>query len=176
MKGIKTAVKTEWKNYLHGNTREMSFPNDNLISKATGLKKGDIVYISFHAEWNGLKGDKAFNSLSLFQWGERYGYSMFYFVVKSSNGEQDFVRKFVLDKSFYGRKDIAETDSCGFYMHSNDRGISFEDGGYMKLTNVMLSKDKPLPYIDSDELKASGGVISKALIVALSLSGERRAA
>lgn len=36
--------------------------------------------------------------------------------------------------------------------------------------------DKPLPYIDSDELKASGGAISKALIVALSLSGERRVA
>lgn len=55
-------------------------------------------------------------------------------------------------------------------------GAKKDENSYLILENLMVSKDNFLPYIDSDELKAEGGAISKALIVALVLSEERRAA
>lgn len=176
MKGIKTAVKTDWKNYLHGNTREMFLPQQNFSVYATGLKKGDTAYLSYHAEWKGLKGKKAFKNGAIFQMADIYDYSWIGPYIETADGEQDVTRKLDIDRHFGGKTDVVETDACGFYMHSDDSGISFEEGGYMKLTNVMLSKDTPMPYIDSDELKAEGGAISKTLIVVLNLSEERRAA
>lgn len=157
MKGIKTAVKTDWKNYLHGNTREMFLPQQNFVVYATGLKKGDTAYLSYHAEWKGLKGKNAFKNGGIFQTNDIYGYSWIGPYIETADGEKDVMIKLDINKHFDGVTDVVETDACGFYMHSNDWGISFEDGGYMKLTNIMLSKDKPMPYIDSDELKAEGG-------------------
>lgn len=176
MKGIKTAVKTDWKNYMHGNTREMFLPQQNFSVYATGLKKDDMAYLSYHAEWKGLKGEKAFKKRSIFQMDYIYDYALSGPYIETADGEKDVMIKLDINKHFGGVTDVVETDKCGFFMHSNDWGISFEEGGYMKLTNIMLSKNSPMPYIDSDELKAEGGAISKALIVALHLSEERRAA
>lgn len=62
------------------------------------------------------------------------------------------------------------------YAHVSDGGIKVADDGYIEITNFMVSKGCFMPYIDSDELKAEGGAISRGMIVALSLIEERRAA
>nr|DAR49980.1 MAG TPA: hypothetical protein [Caudoviricetes sp.] len=173
MKGIKTAVKTDWKNYAHGNTRGPIGVGDWY---ATGLKQGDVAYLSYHVEWKGVKGEKAFSTTGLFQFGPNYDYQWAGPYIESADGSLDVVSKIVLNTHFGTSDPVAETDKCSIYMHGEDWGISIEEGGYVKLTNIMLSKDKPMPYIDSDELKAVGGAISRALIVALHLSEERRVA
>lgn len=162
MIGIKTMVKTDWKNYAHGNTKEWVIyggTKNRIYTSdwyATGLKKGDVVWLSYHAEWKGLIKN-AFRKEWIFQFDDVYDYEGCGFVITSSEGEADVSKKITISTHFGGKKDVIESDIAHIFMHGEDLGGTVDEGGYMKLTNIMLSKDKPMPYIDSDELKASGG-------------------
>lgn len=56
MKGIKTAVKTDWKNYAIGNSRgPIRIDKRNVFFK--GFAKGETFYLSYHVRWKGgMKG------------------------------------------------------------------------------------------------------------------------
>lgn len=175
MKGVKTAVQTDWKNYAHGNTRGPFRINKGEYCTITGLKKGDSVCISYRVEWKGLDRTGTMEQI-LFQLFGTYGYIGIGFDGQSTSGEKDVRVSFKLG-NHYGTDDpVTENDVCGFYMHDSDWGVTVAPNGYVKISNFMVSKGEFRPYVDSDELKVMGGAINKARIVALVLSEERRAA
>lgn len=175
MKGIKTEVKTDWKNYAHGNTRGPFRIDKGENCEMTGLKKGDIVCFSYHVEWKGLDHNGHYGR-SIFQASGKYGYAWIGFNGQSTSGEEDVRVSFTLDNHYATNDPVTENDVAYFYMHGSDWGITVAPDGYVKISNFMVSKGGFLPYVDSDELKAMGGAINKARIVALVLSEERRAA
>ena len=156
MKGIKTEVKTDWKNYAHGNTRGPFRINKGEYCTITGLKKGDSICISYHVEWKGLDRNGHYGE-NIFQLSYIYGYNWIGFDGQSTSGEKDVRVCFKLD-NHYGTDDpVTENDVCGFYMHGSDWGVTVAPDGYVKISNFMVSKGEFLPYVDSDELKAMGG-------------------
>ena len=177
MKGIKTAVKTDWKNYASGNSRG---PIDITKSSAYfhGFAKGDTVYLSYHVRWKGVDWGKWIDR-SCFQGSSDLAWYEFGPENKGiSEGEQDVRVSYLIENpgwTHIAKPTTAET-LLYIYSHVGDGGIKVADDGYIEITNFMVSEGCFMPYIDSDELKAEGGAISKALIVALVLSEERRAA
>ena len=168
-------MKTDWENLAHGNTRGPFRIDKGEYCTITGLKKGDSVCISYRVEWKGLdrNGD---DRSGIFQTSPEYGYTWIGFCGQETSGEKDVRVSFKLG-NHYGTDDpVTENDVSGFYMHGSDWGITVAPDGYVKISNFMVSKGEFLPYVDSDELKAMGGAINKARIVALVLSEERRAA
>ena len=168
-------MKTDWKNLAHGNTRGPFRIDKGEHCTMTGLKKGDIVCISYRVEWKGLDRNGHSGS-SIFQVSSIYGYAWIGFDGQSTSGEKDVRTSFTLDNHYETKVPVTENDVCGFYMHVSDWGVKVAPDGYVKISNFMVSKGEFLPYVDSDELKAMGGAINKARIVALVLSEERRAA
>lgn len=175
MKGVKTEVKTDWKNYAHGNTRGPFRIDKGERCTMTGLKKGDIVRISYHVEWKGVDRNGHYGR-SIFQTNGQYGYAEIGFNGQSTSGEEDIHVSFTLYNHYSTNDPVTENDVCDFYMHLSEWGIKVAPDGYVKISNFMVSKGEFLPYVDSDELKALGGAINEARIVALVLSEERRAA
>lgn len=159
MKGIKTAVKTDWKNLMHGQTKNLrsEMPRGTTYASATDLPTEGMLCLSYHAKWSG--GPFLPRIIVATGWGipgEDH---------KETQGEADIA--WIADASLWITSES----------HQNIPFFIYNKATEASVTNIMLNiGDKPLPYIDSDELKASGGAISKALIVALSLSGERRVA
>ena len=175
MKGVKTEVKTEWKNLAHGDTRGPFRIDKGECRATTGLKKGDRVCISYRVEWKGLDRNGHYGR-NIFQFYNTYGYNWLGFDGQETSGGKDVRVSFTLNNHYGTDNPVTENDACGFYMHGSDWGIKVAPDGYVKISNFMVSKGEFLPYIDSDELKAMGGAINKARIVALVLSEERRAA
>lgn len=167
MKGIKTAVKTDWKNYVHMANSRCLRPDKNWNLGYLDLSKGDTYFVSFHVKWKvqDIGGRTPFIG--------QYGVWNFFGAPDKTEGEMDYVsQKLTMSKE--PAEDTLRIYSC---IINYDSTVVIGNDGYIEITNFMCSKgDKPMPYIDSDELKAEGGAISKALIVALSLSEERRAA
>ena len=178
MKGVKTEVKTEWKNYALGDSRgPVRIDKEDVYFK--GFNQGDMIFISYHVKWKGVDWGN-FTGDNCFQASPHLGYSWVGF---SNGGAESGEKNVVLgpwkvdtpDWTGYGK--ITETATAWFYSHVSEGGIKVASDGYIELTNIMIGKgDIVQPYIDSDELKAMGGAINKARIVALVLSEERRAA
>lgn len=173
MKGIKTAVKTDWKNYAHmltGNSRY--FRADKAIFVANlDIATGEKFWISYHIKWK-VQSFKNGNSDWIFQ---NYNQWMVFGSLASLEGDKDVcVGPVVMYDTTIGGNTNSQLIYSAFV---NNKSTVIGTDGYVEITNFMCSKgDKPMPYIDSDELKAEGGAISKALIVALGLSEERRVA
>lgn len=163
MKGIKTAVKMDWKNLMHGYTKNLSSEMPRGTTYATNLPTEGKLCLSYHAKWSGSPLYPRTITAGGF-WhiaGKDY---------KETQGEADIV--WIADASMWNTSESWQNIPFFIYTYPVEtRNIA------ANFTNIMLNiGDKPLPYIDSDELKASGGAISKALIVALHLIEERRAA
>ena len=178
MKGIKTEVKTDWKNYFFGDSRGPArIDKEKVYFK--GFNEGDMIFISYHVKWKGVDWGK-WTTPACFQADA----NLSYMPVGPANGGAESGEMDVVvgpwkaeTADWTGAKKITETDWSGFYSHVEDGGINVASDGYIELTNIMVGKgDRVQPYIDSDELKAMGGAINKARIVALVLSEERRAA
>ncbi|MFW5600952.1 MAG: hypothetical protein ACOCOC_06940 [Prevotella sp.] len=170
MKGIKTEVKTDWKNYAHM-TNSRYFRADKAWHLGyLDVSKGDTFFISCHIKW---KVQKVGNQFSFM--GQMSVWNFFGNPDGKTEGEYDFISpKLTMSQepsSSHNNQIIYST-----FINGDSTAVIGEDG-YIEVTNFMCSKgDKPLPYIDCDELKAMGGAINKARIVALVLSEERRAA
>lgn len=54
MRGIKTEVKTEWKNYFSGDSRGPVRMNKQYAVYFKGFNEGDMIFISYHAKWKGV--------------------------------------------------------------------------------------------------------------------------
>ena len=179
MKGIKTEVKTDWKNYVLGDSRgPVRIDKQDVYFK--GFNQGDMIFISYHVKWKGVDWGKwanraCFQTCDYLSWhtiGPANG--------GTESGEMDVVIKpWKAETADYTHKQhtVTENDNLSFYSHVADKGIKVADDGYIELTNIMVGKGNIVqPYIDSDKLKATGGAINKARIVALVLSEERRVA
>lgn len=153
MKGVKTEVKTDWKNLAHGNKRESVLSLDGIY--VTGVTPGATLHVSYH-----MKSNMSANVIPVWDSGN---WSMDVHSI-SEAGETDMSYTILCQKT-----DVPYTTSkIRFYTNT---------GAKVVLSNFMANEGtKPLSYIDSDELKAMGGAINKARIVALVLSEERRAA
>lgn len=178
MKGIKTEVKTDWKNYVSGDSRG-PVRIDKKHVYFTGFNQGDMIFISYHVKWKGVDwgGDTESGCF-------RLSANMSYHNADPANGGAESGEMDVViapwkaeTADWTGLSKITETDGAYIYSHVDDGIIKVADDGYIELTNIMIGKgDRLQPYIDSDELKSMGGAINKARIVALVLSEERRAA
>ena len=179
MKGVKTEVKTDWKNYFLGDSRG-PVRIDKTQVNFKGFNQGDMIFISYHVKWKGVNwGD--FDRSACFQTNN---YLSWHGVGPANGGAESGEMDVVIgpwkaDTADWTHADhkVTENDFLWFYSHVADGRIKVADDGYIELTNIMIGKgDRVQPYIDSDKLKAMGGVINKARIVALVLSEERRAA
>ena len=178
MKGVKTEVKTEWKNYVLGDSRG-PFRIDKHDLTFSGFNEGDMIFISYHVKWKGVDWAGRTGAYCFQTW-PNLSYA---FVGPVNGGAESGEMDVVIAPWKAGTADwiglskkITETDTVGIYAHASE-GLKVADDGYIELTNIMVGKgDRVQPYIDSDELKAMGGAINKARIVALVLGEERRAA
>lgn len=72
MKGIKTEVKTDWKNYVLGDSRgPVRIDKQNVYFK--GFNQGDMIFISYHVKWKGVDWGRE-TSKGCFQCGPQLGY------------------------------------------------------------------------------------------------------
>ena len=161
-------MKTEWKNLAHGNTRHYDFRSGGPAPTISGFKAGDTLKMSFTARWRFAAEDVG----SVVQCTNRIGdYPLALWV--RGDDDKDNVSRALL--TWTATKDtplhIYSPKWRGDYIKTEK-----DENSYVIIENLMVSKDNPLPYIDSDELKATGGAINKARIVALVLSEERRVA
>lgn len=170
MIGVKTEVKTDWKNYVLGNSRG-PFRIDKGSVWFKGFNQGDMMFISYHVKWKGVDWGgftgihcfQACNYLSYRDVGPANG--------GAESGEMDVVtgpwKADTADWTHSSHK-VTENDSLCFYSHVADGRIKVADDGYIELTNIMIGKgDRVQPYIDSDKLKATGGVIVSILLIML---------
>lgn len=150
MKGIKTEVKTDWKNLAHGNTRYYDFRNKKSRPFVSGFKVGDKLCASYTVRWR------------LADEGNKKGFH----VQTSGSNEWPFV-DFEQGKSNEDNvaqvkttHRVAHEKQYEFYSPKLDLeqyGAKKDENSYVIIENIMVSKDNFLPYIDSDELKATGG-------------------
>lgn len=118
MKGIKTAVKTEWKNYALGNSRG-PIRIDNSCIYFKGFSVGDYLFLSYHVKWKGVDWGKRKKSSAIFQLSDALGYHFVGFSTDSSEGERDVtIKPFELKdySSYYGVK-LTETTNNYRYRH-----------------------------------------------------------
>lgn len=151
MKGIKTEVKTDWKNYAHmANSRY--FRADKAWNLGyLDVSKGDTFFISCHIKW---KVQEVGNQCAFM--GQMSVWNFFGNPDGKTEGEYDYISpKLTMSQepsSSHYNQTIYSTFSNG------DSTAVIGKDGYIEVTNFMCSKsDKPLPYIDCDELKAMGG-------------------
>lgn len=168
MKGVKTEVKTDWKNLAHGNTRHYDFRSGENAPYIEGFKEGDKLCLSCTLRWRlANEGARGAHIQTLNYMGE---YPFRDWALGKSNEDNIAHVKMTWSApagsvlQFYSPK------------WGKEYGAVKDKDSYIIIENLMVSKDNYLPYIDSDELKAMGGAINKARIVALVLSEERRAA
>ena len=162
MNGIKATIRTDWQNLAHGQTRGIILTKESPTATGvyfSGIKEGDTATITMHVEWRGvLSWGKWGGSASSLQIGLPYSYQGIGPKGSGESGEQDvvFTGTFIHAD---GHPQIKETDKATFhYQHEGDGLIQLSDDGYFKITRLMCCLgEAPLPYIDSDELKATGG-------------------
>ena len=170
MEGIKTEVKTEWKNLAHGNTRHYDFRSGESAPTIQGFKKGDKLCLSCTIRWRfAEEGQMGMHiQTTTPNWD---AYPLGDTTTQGKSNEDN-----IAHLKYYSIIDTGATLRVISPKWMGNYGAKKDENSYLILENLMVSKDNFLPYIDSDELKAEGGAISKALIVALVLSEERRAA
>lgn len=140
MIGIKTDIKTEWKNLMHGQTKDLSpkMPRDTTYASRADLPTEGKLCLSYHAKWSG--GPFYPRIISATGWriaGKDY---------EDTQGEADIV--WIADASMWNTSES----------HQNIPFFNMDRRTDSTITNIMLNVgDKPLPYIDSDELKAEWG-------------------
>lgn len=175
MNGIKATIRTDWQNLAHGQTRGIILTKESPTATGvyfSGIKEGDTATITMHVEWRGvLSWGKWGGSASSLQIGLPYSYQGIGPKGSGESGEQDvvFTGTFIHAD---GQPQIKETDKATFhYQHEGDGLIQLSDDGFFKITRLMCSLgDAPLPYIDSDELKATGGEVKDSGDSALTTS------
>lgn len=168
MKGVKTEVKTDWKNLAHGNTRHYDFRSNESAPTIQGFEKGDKLCLSCTIRWRFAEEN---TSGAHIQTTNNKGSWPFVDVLQGKSNEDNI--------GYVTSKDIAPSEDKLFVYSPKWKGdykVEKDENSYVIIENLMVSKDNFLPYIDSDELKATGGAINKARIVALHLGEERRAA
>lgn len=169
MKGVKTEVKTDWKNYIFKDSRG-PFRIDKDTIWFGNFNQGDMIFMSYHVKWKGVDWGR-WTDTYCFQACNVLGYAPVGFLNGGAeSGETDVVIR------PWKVKTTKET-SCFIYCHTREGTIKVASDGYIEITNIMIGKgDRVQPYIDSDKAKAMGGAINKARIVTLVLSEERRVA
>ena len=170
MKGVKTEVKTEWKNYAHMTNSRYFRADKAWYLGYLDVSKGDTFFISCHIKWKVQKVGNQFAFIGQFGVWNWFG---------NPDGKTEGEYEFISPKLTMSQESSSSHDNQIIYstFTNGDSTAVIGEDGYIEVTNFMCSKgDKPLPYIDCDELKAMGGAINKARIVALVLSEERRAA
>lgn len=157
MKGIKTEVKTEWKNLMHGPTRQSDGEDRyTLYAKREELPTEGNLCLAYHVKWSG--GGFHPRIVTATDW-RIAGRDM-----ADTEGEMDQV--YVANYSNWNTSE--SMPKVGFFEGKNTKA---------EFTNVMLNTgDKPLPYIDSDELKATGGAIVSILFIMLATSMRKEVA
>lgn len=163
-------MKTDWKNYAHM-TNSRYFRTDKAWNLGyLDVSKGDTYFISCHIKW---KVQEVGNQYAFI--GQYGVWNWFGNPGGKTEGEYDYISpKLTMSQKPTGKDGNQRIYSP--FINSDSTAVIGKDG-YIEVTNFMCSKgDQPLPYIDCDELKAMGGAINKARIVALVLSEERRAA
>lgn len=157
-------MKTDWKNLMHGQTKNLSseMPRGTTYASRADLPTEGKLCLSYHVKWSGGAFYPRIITASNWRIAGKD--------IKDTQGEEDVV--WIADASFW---DTSEShQQIPFFIIKDHAGSAAINA---TISNIMLNTgDKPLPYIDSDELKATGGAINKARIVALVLSEERRAA
>lgn len=150
MKGIKTAVTTEWKNLAHGNTRKYDFRSGEKHIKINGIKPGDVLWLTYTCHWRFLEEDIG----SVIQTHDLKNIYPLGLWTKGKPGVDNVYH-------YRGKYKVEEgVNMLDIYSPKwdNDYRVVKDKDSYVIIENVMANiGDKPLPYIDSDELKASGG-------------------
>lgn len=175
MRGIKARIRTDWQNLAHGQTRGIILTKKSPTASGvyfTGIKEGDTATITMHVEWRGvLSWGKWGGSASSMQIGLPYSYQGIGPKGSGESGEQDVVFAGTF-RHADGQPPIKETDKATFhYLHDGDGCIQLSDDGFFKITRLMCCLgDVSLPYIDSDELKTTGGEVKDSGDSALTTS------
>ena len=141
MKGIKTEVKTDWKNLAHGNTREAHNSNEIWLDGNYDWDVNKNYVFSYHV--------KATTQISI---QAQYANGNYWWAMDRNNV-----------------KGLLEADVKYFVSGSDLKKGKFDkttirlaDDTPQVITNFMCyPSDNPMPYIDSDELKAMGGQLVK---------------
>jgi hypothetical protein len=168
MKGVKTEVKTDWKNLAHGNTRHYDFRSGGNTPYIQGFKKGDKLCLSCTIRWRFAEENSVGTHIQSTDYKGSYPFGD---LLQGKSNE---------DNIGYVTSTAIATSENALIIYSpkwkGEYGAVKDKDSYLILENLMVSKDDFLPYVDSNELKAEEGAINKARIVALVLSEERRAA
>lgn len=144
MKGIKTEVKTDWKNLMHGQTKNLSseMPWGTTYASRADLPTEGKLCLSYHVKWSGgWFLPRIINTTAWVIAGKN---------IKDTQGEEDIV--WVRDVSNW--KTSESHQQIPFFAYTDTPQSAAINA---TISNIMLNTgDKPLPYIDSDELKATG--------------------
>lgn len=150
MKGIKTEVKTDWKNLAHGNTRKYDFRSGEKHIIINGIKPGDVLWLTYTCHWRFLKEDEGyvvqtFNMDNIYQPG------------LSAKGKPGVDNVAHYSGKYKVQEGVNMLDIYSPKWNSQYGAVKDKDS-YVIIENVMANiGEKPLPYIDSDELKATWG-------------------
>lgn len=88
MEGIKTAVKTDWKNYVLGDSRG-PVRIDKRYIYFKGFSVGDYLFLSYHVKWKGVDWGRIWKkSEGILQLSDACGYHYAGFSTDSSEGER----------------------------------------------------------------------------------------
>ncbi len=169
MKGIKTEVKTEWKNLAHGNTRKYDFRSGEKYIQIRGIKDGDTIQLSYTCHWR-LEDEEIGSVIQCTNTKNEYPLGLW----RKGKPGVDNVAHY---KSSWKVQD--NTERLNIYSPKWDLqyGAKKDKESYVIIENVMANVgDKPLPYIDSDELKATGGAIVSILFIMLATSMRKEVA
>lgn len=146
MKGIKTEVKTDWKNLMHGQTKNLNskMPKGTTYASRADLPTEGKLCLSYHVKWSGgsfypriIVADNVWLIAGK--------------DIKDTQGEEDIV--WIVNASQW--KTSESHQQIPFFVFT---GVPQSAAINATISNIMLNTgNKPLPYIDSDELKATGG-------------------
>ncbi len=145
MKGIKTEVKTDWKNLMHGQTKNLSseMPMGTTYASWAELPTEGKLCLSYHAKWSGCPFYPRISTATHWSIAGKD--------IKDTQGEEDFV--WIANTFYWKTSEIQK--QIPFFVYTNTPQSAAINA---TISNIMLNTgDKPLPYIDSDELKATGG-------------------
>ena len=138
-------MKTEWKNLMHGQTKNLSseMPRGTTYASRADLPTEGKLCLSYHAKWSG--GPFCPRIITATNWiiaGQDN---------RDTQGEEDIV--WIADASSWNTSESHQ--QIPFFVYTDRPEARALNG---TISNIMLNTgDKPLPYIDSDELKATGG-------------------
>lgn len=150
MKGIKTAVKTDWKNLAHGNTRKYDFRSNEKQIIINGIKAGDVLCLTYTCHWRFLK-ENIGSVIQTSNMKDKYPLSLWIEGKPGVDNVAHYRGKYKVEEGVNMLNIYSPKWGCQY-------GTVKDKDSYVIIENVMANiGDKPLPYIDSDELKAVGG-------------------